>query len=143
MKRPTKYLCALAILAMTASLRSCAGMFSGGFSDIVNQDLKTGHVRTYVDGGNTITLKLDSASRFYSDEPTISLSYKVDIQHAVSVSSAYVYLRLLDNNGFQLSEISLGPVVANFTGTLKGQFSVRQCVYEGTVNAEIFLCVNP
>ncbi len=100
----------------------------------VRRDMPCDHItRTFDDPHSLSTIKI----RATVNSPFINISYIVQVNSPIAESSASIYLRLLDKDGFEIRKDLLSNVVERYVGTLKGNFCIDPQEYQRIGGAEL------
>ncbi len=76
-------------------------------------------------------------NEFNKSSQLVTVSYIVTINYPFSKIGGTFYVRLLDEDGFEIVSKSLGRVVENYTGTIKGKFALKPREYQRIAGAEL------
>lgn len=118
---------------------SCAAMFLEPITSSVQQSVRDSKRFCYTDGSSIITLKTVCVRQFIAAEPDVYLAYQVKLNEEQGNREARsVYLRILDDEGYQLEKKFLGNLAKGYkAGCLKGNIGVTEKTYLRMRNAEL------
>lgn len=73
------------------------------------------------------------------DYKSVNISYIIKIN--TPLSEGVVHLSLQDKEGFEIVKTTICSVVQGYSGSLKGNFSIKPAEYEKIADAELFMTV--
>ena len=89
-----------------------------------------------------ITLKGTTCTHYTSiDSKVVNISYIIKIK--TPISECQVHLSIQDKDGFEIVRETISSVTKGYTGSLKGNFSLKPSQYQKISGAELYFTVKP
>lgn len=142
MNRLTSWPKKFALTAALISLASCATYVEQCWP-IVKKDVNTKKTFAFTDHNRSSEIKLKTTyAQYYSvyaGSIDVTLAYIIDVYSSLSDVGSYVYLRLNDAEGFEITRYYVSNVASHFRGALKGNINIKSQDYFRLAGAELVL----